>query len=163
MSRPEPREDTAEEPEAIILTESQRVLDHQIDNIKSVDERTVWTLRIGVVLLGILVSTARLLDISDMNAFGLVGVGSILSSLLVGFLTYGVSNLDVGAEPRNLDGDVPDEYDRSDIYDALLDAHDESIAFNRGTLRVNEWLLTLTQGLLIAGVSFVVAGFYGST
>ena len=162
MSKADAVEEVTEEADAIILEESQRVLDHQIDNIKTVDERTAWTLRIGVVLLGVLVSTARLLDISSVNALGLVGVGSVLLSLLVGIIAYGVSNLDVGAAPENLERNVPDEYARPDVYDALLAAHGESIAFNRGTLRVNEWLLTLTQGLLVVGVSLVVVGLFTS-
>lgn len=155
------RSDAFEEPtdgaDAIILEESRRVLDHQINIIKTVGERTAWTLRIGIVLLGVLISAARLLSVSNVNALGLVGVGFVLLSLLVGIVTYGVSDLDVGAEPGNLEGNVPEEYARSEVYDVLLAAHEDSIAFNRGTLRVNEWLLTLTQGLLVVGVSLVVA------
>lgn len=158
MSKSNATEKAADGADAIVLEESRRVLDHQINLIKTLDERAAWTLRIGVVLLGVLISAARLLGVSNVNVFGIGGVGSVLLSLLVGIIVYGVSDLDVGPEPGTLDGDRADEYARSDVCDTLLAAHQNSISFNRGTLRVNEWLLTLTQVLLIIGVSLVGIG-----
>lgn len=162
MSRLDAFEEGADEVDAIILEESRRVLDHQIANINAVEDKAAWTLRIGVVLLGTLISAVQLIGLMDVGALVLVGLAFISFSLVVGIITYGVSSVDVGAEPRNVKREVPDDYARSDVYDALLSAHEDSITFNRDTLQTNEWYLTLTQGCMVTGVSLIVAGILGS-
>ena len=162
MSKADAVEEVTEEADAIVLEESQRVLDHQIDSIDAVETKAVWLLRIGVILLGALVSAIRLFGFSEVNPLVFVGIVFIAFSMVVGIIAYGVSDFDVGAGPGSLLGRVPDDYEPSDVFGALLEIHEDSIAFNRTTLQTNEWYLTFTQGLLVVGLSFVVAGFFAS-
>ena len=159
MSRADTVDERASESDAITLDESQRVLDHQIDSINAVETKAAWMLRIGVILLGALISGIRLFGFSQLHVLVFVGVTSIALSLVVGIVAYGVSDFDVGAGPGNLIRRAPDDYERADVFSALLEIHENSIAFNRATLQTNQWYLTLTQGLLVVGISFVVTGF----
>ena len=140
MSRSDALEEATDEADAIILEESQRVLDHQVDSIHTVENKVAWTLRVGVVLLGVVIPATRLFGVSDLDALVYAGVPSLALSLVVGIVAYGVL----------------------DVSDAVVAAHEESIQFNRGTLRANEWYLTLTQLLLAVGVSLVVTGLLAS-
>ena len=160
MSRSYVIEGATDEADAVILEESQRVRDHQVDSIHTVESKVAWMLRIGVVLLGMLISAVRLFGVSNLHPFVFAGVTLLALSLVVGLVAYGVSDIDVGAGPASID--VPENYERSDVYDAVVAAHEASIQFNRETLQTNEWFLTLTQTLLVVGVSLFVVGFLAS-
>ena len=162
MSKADAVEEVTEEADAAILEESRRVLDHQIEGIHTVEDRAAWMLRIGVILLGALVSAIRLFGVPYLHELVFAGFASLVLSLVVGILTYGVSAVDVGVEPATLYDDVPNDYERSDVYDAVVAGHEESIRFNRLTLRANELLLTLTQVLLAVGASLVATGLLAS-
>lgn len=159
MSRSDALEDATNEGDAAILEESRRVLDHQIDRIESVDDKAAWTLRIGVVLLGIVVSTVQFTGVTRVNVVTLAGGVSVAFGLLAGILAHAVSSVDFGVGPRQLKRKLPDSYERPNVYDATLDAHDDSIAFNHETLRLNNVLLSLAHLFLIVGVGLLVARF----
>lgn len=65
MSRSDVIEEVTDEADAAILEESRRVLVHQIDRIESVDDKAAWTLRIGVVLLGVVVSIVQSVAVGE--------------------------------------------------------------------------------------------------
>lgn len=96
MSRSDAVEAALDEADAIILEESRRVLDHQVDGIHAVQDKVAWTLRIGVVLLGALTSAVRLFGVTDLHVLVFAGVTSLALSLVVGIVAYGVSDFDVG-------------------------------------------------------------------
>ena len=162
MSETNTTRESTDESHAIIIEESRRVLDHQIDSINAVEDKAAWTLRVDVLLLSVLIAAVGRFGVAGINGFSLVGVLLVVLSLVVGIVTYGVSDVDVGSAPGTVERNVPHDHTPSDVYDALLAIHEDSIAFNRGTLSANERLLTLTQALLVAGVSFVTTGFLAS-
>lgn len=155
-------QETSTEGSDMLVEESRRVLDHQIAKIDALDEKAAWTLRIGVVLLGIVVSAIELLPSARTSGLVIIGTVVLALSLAVGLFTYGVSRVDIGAAPEQFDRILPSNYGRAEVCESLLVAHDRSISFNRRSFWTSGLFLTLTHVLMIIGIWFFAAGVLAS-
>lgn len=136
--------------------EARTVIDHQRRVNADIDNKAMYTIRVIVIFLGIVVAVyqiggARIFNLYLLWAGSLVLVGS----MAVGTLTYSFSNVYLDPNRRYLvelvEGSV-----QSDRWDEdLVRRMGDWIAWNHDDLRRNGQLLLVSQLLLILGIGLV--------
>lgn len=133
--------------------EARIVIDHQRDVINDIDNKAMYTVRVIVIFLSILVAAFRIggADIFNQYLFW-PGISSLVISMAVGIYTYRSSNLFLGpnrAYLQNLsENDVDaDRWDRD-----LINRFADWVNSNHQDLEENGLLLLLSQVTLIVGI-----------
>lgn len=142
-----------------MVSESRRVLDHQIGFLNQMDDAALRTVRTAVIVIGIVVSAAGLApDQPDGGlsvvsfALGGLGVASLLGSIVLGVYTFRRSDATLGPS-RDFADEVRDErYSRVEWYDLLLDGFDEWQEEMREELDENAEFLLVVQSLHLVGI-----------
>ena len=137
--------------------EARTVLDAQNEVIGDIDEKAMRTVRVSVVLVGLIVSAVEIAGGRFNWLWLTVGGITFLGSLVTGVLAYSESTLYLGPRRRYIEQLRRDEFDDRDWSQDLLATYGEWIEQNDRTVRRNGRLLFLTQLLLITGVTFTAA------
>jgi len=136
----------------VTYQEARSVLEAQQETISDVDTKAIRTVRITVVLIGVLLSAWKI----DSGLFefkvAVLGGLALVGSLIAGTFTYSESDLYLGPSKEYIeqltDGDFDDDSWRED----LLYSFGVWIAENGEEIRFNSRLLLATQVLLVVGV-----------
>lgn len=137
--------------------EARAVMEGQREVIADVDAKAMYTVRVIVVVVGIVVAAARIggpgiFDVRLLTA----GLGTLLLSLGLGVATYSESNPFLGPNRTYIrqlvEADVDTDTWEADVCLRMGDWTAE----NDGSLRLNARLLFLTQTSLLCGVALLV-------
>lgn len=136
--------------------EAREVLNHQLDDISDIDNKAMYTVRVIVVFLGIVVAAFQIGGTNIFNPYLMwPGFLALAISMSVGIITYSASTLRLGPNREYLrglaDGDV--DANRWDI--DLIYRMGDWVSDNHDDLQTNRDLLTITQSTLILGVLLI--------
>lgn len=140
------------------IERSQSVLEHQLEALADLNSKAVWTVRLEVVLLGVLASTVQSHPSVLATPWTLVGSLLLACSILVGIVTYSTSRPDVGPGPGSVRSLASTKADAVEWYLELLDGFVVAIDYNEAVIDHNATYLFRTQLLFALGVSTVAVG-----
>jgi hypothetical protein len=116
--------------------------------------------RITVLVFGLVLSASTLPETARyVNRFTVAGIGSLALSILLGLVTYSISNAELGVGPNYLLDAQTMSYEEAEWLDVLLGGYREWIADMERLNRSNTLALTVTQTVLGIGVVLLTVGF----
>jgi hypothetical protein len=140
------------------LERSQSVLEHQLEALADLDSKAVWTVRLEVVLLGVLASVTRTFSDVTVNVVIRLGGTLLVCSIISGIVTYSASRPDAGPGPRYLHSVASSKADAAEWYLEILDGYEVAISHNRTVIEHNVGHLFRTQLLFVLGVVLIAVG-----
>lgn len=156
---PEP---TALEALRVTREESRAVLDHPVALLNEIDDRTMRTVRVAGVALGIVVSVLWLVGPSLLSRGGMtqlllisLGACSLLGCVLVGVGTYSTAGASFGIDESFREEVVAGSYDEREWLRNLLAAYDVWSSEMQLAIERNGVYLLVVQLLLLLGTSLL--------
>lgn len=119
----------------------------------------VRTVRIPLVLLGLLAGGSQFSAFPDFGLSGVLGVCSLAGLLVAGLFVYGTTKVFIGARPDELSIDYTDDSISSASYVAVLGRYEEGVQRNQRLLYANGFGLGISRLLLASAVAFVTGDF----
>lgn len=142
--------------EEVTYQEARTVIDHQIDTLSDIDDKALRTVRLTVVLVGVLATAIELNVVQNLDdTLLVVGGGMLFLSMLIGMTTYGESNLYLGPNKSYINTLAASDFDDETWDEDLLTTMGEWIEDNYDEISWNARLLTYTQAALLMGLLFV--------
>ncbi|WP_152422138.1 hypothetical protein [Natrialba asiatica] len=144
-----------------LCSESRDVIDHQIDDLDDIDDKALRTVRITMVVFGLLVAAAQVEGTDPIfNRITVLGGGLLLLSIIAGAGTYSASDLHLGPGPNYLiDVISKANTEKKERVEAL-----RSCAYwmyeNERIVRRNGTYLLVTQLLLVLGLLCLAYGAF---
>lgn len=137
--------------------EARNVIDGQAETMSDIDTKAVYTVRITVLITGIVVAAARIAGPSPFEPTLLtLGVAFLLISIVFGIFTYTESNLFLGPNREYLRDLATDDVEAGSWDEDLVYRLADWIDDNHSDIRWNGRLLFATQVGLALGVVAVV-------
>lgn len=156
-----PKSDTLE----LTCSEAREVIDHQIDTMNDLDDKAMWTLRLIVLVFGLVmtgVSVAVRADVSDLGRFvnPLTQAGFFCLTVSAGLsvIVYSSGTLTVGPGPADINQLLQRGYERPNWRRRLLEGYQKWMRTNQTNIRRDATLLAVCQAFLVVGM---VTFFYG--
>jgi hypothetical protein len=147
----------ADERREVTYQEARAVLEAQRETLADMDTKAVRTVRITVILMGVLLSAWRV-EAGLLNPlFAIVGGLALVGSLATGTFTYSESELYLRPNETYVERLADNEYDGDDWEQELLRNFGRWIDENATEIRFNGRLLSVTQTLFVVGVVAVSA------
>lgn len=144
--------------------ESRAVLDHQVALLNGILTRTMWTVRLAGVALGLVVSVVGIAGPSTLFDAGMavlvpafVGVCSLVGCVFVGLGTYSITRMQFGVDDSFREEVIAGSYGEREWLRDLLAAYDAWSGEMRRMNRRNTTYLLVAQLLLLAGITFLVS------
>lgn len=149
----------------VLLEEARTTLGEQLGQIGKIDDAAVRTVRISLLLLGVLAGGATLLPFPDLGTPGTFGTVGLIFTLVGAITTYGTSRVFIGSGPDELAVDYTTKPVVENTYVAILTEYDDGISDNRSTLRTNGFILAVSRALLVLSIVSILFGLvsHGST
>jgi len=146
----------AERRQEVTYQEARTVIDHQIATLSDIDDKALRTVRLTVVLVGVLATAIELDIVRGLHdEFLLFGGVMLFSSVVVGMLTYSESSLFLGPNKSYINTLAANDFDNGAWDEDLLATMGEWIEENGNIIQVNGILLSVTEGLLLIGLAAV--------
>ncbi|WP_323173633.1 hypothetical protein [Natrialba sp. PRR66] len=144
-----------------ICSESRDVIDHQIDDLDDIDDKALRTVRITMVVFGLLVAAAQI-EGSDpiFNRITVLGGGLLLLSIIAGAGTYSASDLHLGPGPNYLIDVVSKANTEKKERVEALGSYAYWMYENERIVRRNGTYLIITQLLLVLGLLCLAYGAF---
>ena len=141
------------------LGRAESVLENQLALLSDTDDKAVQTVRIEMVLLGVIVSISQITAKPiPVNVWMKLGGVLVISSIIAGVFTYSSSSPDFGPDPNYVYSNFESGDTNEDVYLELLQGYDEAISYNSNVVNDSAKHLFITQGLLIAGITVGASG-----
>lgn len=141
------------------LDRAESVLENQLALLSDTDDKAVQTVRIEMVLVGVIVSIAQITAKPiPVNIWMRLGGVLVIGSIIAGVFTYSSSSPDFGPDPNYVYSNFESGDTNEDVYLELLQGYDEAISYNSDVVNDSAKHLFVTQGLLIAGIIVGVSG-----
>ncbi|PSP79714.1 hypothetical protein BRC81_04220 [Halobacteriales archaeon QS_1_68_20] len=138
-------------------SEARAVLEAQNDTISDVDDKAMRTVRVTVIVVGLVASAVRFAgNTFDVLWLAISGVAYV-GALVTGVLTYAESTLYLEPGRGYVERLRRNEFGGRDWRQDLLATYGEWIEQNDRAIRPNGQLLFLTRVLLVAGVASTAA------
>ena len=129
---------------------------YQIDTLSDIDDKALRTVRLTVVLVGVLATAIELDVVQNLNdTLLIVGGGILFLSMLIGMMTYGESDLYLGPNRSYINTLADNDFDDKTWDEDLLTTMGEGIEDNYNEISWNARLLTYTQAALLTGLLLV--------
>lgn len=141
-----------------LLEESRTTLSEQLGQIDKIDTAAVRTVRISLLILGILAGGPALVPFPDLGLAGAIGTTTLVLTLIGAISTYGTSRVFIGSAPDELNVDYTDFPTTESTSVEILSEYDEGISENRNTLRANGFLLAVSRTLLVISIVTILYG-----
>lgn len=144
-----------------LLEEARTTLGEQLGQIDKIDEAAVRTVRLSVLLLGVVAGGAT---VGLGPGFGIATAAGVVGLILavVGAVTvYGTSTVFAGFAPYDLRVEYTSRPGVEDTYVEMLSEYDAGIYDNRQTLRTNGFILGVSRALLVLSVVLILVGLLG--
>lgn len=160
MSDDVPDPDTTE----FLCGEAREVVDTQIDTLGDLDDKAMWTLRMIVLVFGLLLTAASLavragveLD-QYVNPFTATGVAALLGGLLASVGAYSHTQFKAGPSSRDIRTLLSRDVAEDGYRESVLLGYRDWISHNRDSIERDSTLLFVCQLLLIVGIALLAAG-----
>ncbi|WP_132058212.1 hypothetical protein [Halorussus amylolyticus] len=141
------------------LAQLQFVLDNQLETLADIDDKALRTVRVQVILLGVIASAAQITSRPiPVNIWMKAGGVLVIGSVIAGIFTYTVSDGRAGPRPEDVSRILATHGSKSAIYLRLLEKRRAAISENRAILQDNGRYIFYTQLLLVLGVLFGAVG-----
>lgn len=138
-----------------LLERAESVLQSQLSVLADTDDKAVRTVRVEVVLLGVVASAAQFTSATlPTNVWMRLGGVCFVGSIVAGIFTYSTSSPDFGPGPAYVREPTDEGDSTASVYLQLIRGYGEAIAHNRTVVNVSARCLFLTQSLLVAGLVF---------
>ena len=147
--------------------EGRATLDHLISTINDTDDKAAYTLRINILILGIVATIISLTlregivqaqDVSNVALY--VAIASSILSLVVSLLIYSRTEFKVGLSANDLGSVLGEKFSEERLLLALIRSEQRWIRYNEKTNKWDADRLFLAQFLLLFSiVSYLVAGY----
>lgn len=137
--------------------EARAVLANQQEAIQDIDDKAMYTNRVIVVFIGVIVAAARI-GSTQLYDRTLLAIGALLlfGSFVTGAITYSFTDLYTGPNRRYLRNLVDDDID-ADTWDAdLVYRRSDWIRDNHGDIRLFTRLLLSGQVSMLLGVGVIL-------
>jgi hypothetical protein len=142
----------ADERREVTYREARAVLEAQRETLADMDTKAVRTVRITVVLAGVVFSVGRLeLGLFD-PLFATFSAIAFLGSLATGLYTYSQADLFLGPNKAYIEQLTDGDFENSSWREDLLYTFGAWIEENRAEIGFYGRLLSLSQSLLVVGV-----------
>lgn len=151
--------------EALRLTqqEARNVLNHQIDIVNDIDDKASYTLRLNILLLGLLLTISSLFVSNQstpaIDRFGspAIGLGILFtgSSIVTALWAYTSTQVQVGPDPEDIERLRTNRYTERDWLVLLLRSYTVWMAQNERANRRDGFTLFVSHTLL-----FIELGYY---
>lgn len=139
-------------------SEARTVLDHQINTLNDIDDKALSTVRITIVLTGAIIGVASFGggdDIALNNPYIIWGSVNLILSILIGIITYSVTEPYTGTSPNDLETLLNNTEDELDMLSFLVkEGYKEWIEEAANLNSTNAKILELTQFALATGLVF---------
>jgi hypothetical protein len=140
--------------------EARFVLDHQLDGLDRLAERTMWTLRFSLVVLGVAVSAAALGVVGWLvNPFTVAGVTCLSASVVVGLASVGSGHPTVGIGSDHVEECLSESYSEAEWLTLLLANYRDWMAETATKNEVYAKLFGVTHALTGLGVVLLAVGW----
>lgn len=165
MSEDVPDPETLE----FLCGEAREVVDNQIDTLSDLDDKAMWTLRMIVLVFGLLLTALSLAVRADVdrlgrfvNLFTTTGVVALLGGLLASVVAYSHTQFKAGPSSRDIRALLYRNVDGGRYRESLLLGYRDWIRHNRDSIERDSTLLFVCQVLLIVGIAFLAVGILTS-
>ena len=137
--------------------EARTVLEAQNSVLGDIDTKALQTVRLNVVLIGIVIAAAEIVG-PEVFADGwlTLGILALLGSVFLGMITYSESDSYLGPNKEYITQLVYDEFDDTSWDRDLVETYAEWIDLNSDIVRWNGSLLEGAQGLLLVGLILIL-------
>lgn len=144
-----------DERRTVTYEEARAVLEAQRETLSDVDTKAVRTVRITVLLLGVLLSAWRIESQLFEPMFAAAGSIALVGSLAAGTFTYSESDLYLGPNREYVEQLADGDFDGRDWNQDLLYSFGDWIASNNRKIQTFSTFLVITQVLLLCGISLI--------
>lgn len=142
------------------LDRAESVLEGQLTYLTDTHDKAVRTVRIGVVLLGVIASSSELVPSAiPLNGWIKASLALVVGSIAAGIFTSSSSSPDYGPGPSYVRSNIETGDRNEDVYLKLLQGYQEAISYNRYLVNDSTKYLFVTRVLLGIGI---VAGAVGT-
>lgn len=133
-------------------------MSEQLGQIDKIDDAAVRTVRISLLILGILAGGPAVASFPDLGLAGAVGTVTLILTLIGAVAVYGTSRVFIGSAPDELAVDYTQRPTVENAYVELLSEYDDGISNNRSTLRANGFILAISRALLVISIIAILWG-----
>lgn len=141
-----------------LLEESRTTVSEQLGQIDKIDDAAVRTVRISLLILGILAGGPTLAPFPDLGFAGAFGTVTLVLTLMGAVIVYGTSRVFIGSAPDELAIDYTQRPIVENTYVEMLSEYESGISNNRSTLRANGFILAISRTLLVVSIVAILWG-----
>ena len=143
----------------MLVEEARTTANQQLTQIHKLDDEAVRTVRIALVLSGLLVGGAKFFPLPNLGLLGVLGTLSLVGCLVTSLFVYGTSGLFVGPTLDELSFD-PEEQSNTDAPpEELIQRYERGLKQNRHILTGNGFVFAVSR-LLLAGAILLFASAF---
>lgn len=161
MDADAPDPDTLE----FLCGEAREVVDSQIGVLSDLDDKAMWTLRMSVLVFGLLLTALSLAvraEVGDLerfvNLFTVLGVGALLNGMLFSVVAYTHTEFKPGPSGRDVRNLLEQDLEVGRYRESVLRSYEHWIRHNRHSIERDSTLLFLCQVLFIGGITLLATG-----
>lgn len=143
---PSPPDGTAVETLRSARDEARTTLNHQLSALDDIDDRAMRTVRIALVVVGLLISATTLDGVRRfVNAVTVSGAVALVVCILTGLSTYSATDPEAGTDPDYLVETLDAPFSEKEWLSTLVAGYAEWIEDARALNETNAQLLVLAQ------------------
>lgn len=143
-------------------SEAREVTDHQIATMNDLDDKAMWTLRLIVLVLGLVMTGLSVAIRADLpmlgrfvNQFTGAGFFFLVVSATLSVVVYSSGKLTAGPGPDDIELLLHEGYERPEWQRLVLTGYRDWMRTNQTSIRRDATVLALCQTFLVVGmVSF---------
>lgn len=139
----------------IAYQEARAVLEAQQATASDIDQKTMRTVRLTAIIVGLVLSVAQLGAVNFDPLTATIAVGVLIVSLIVGVLNYSASDPIAGPNPQYLRRLVVNDFPESSWETHLLTEAGGWISDNEEEITRNGDVLLVQRALLVLGIQFI--------
>jgi len=153
--------------EALRLTheEARTVIDHQINSVRSADDKAARTFRLDAILIGLVLTAVSFLARSNnfdvglfINILSIVGIGLLILSFISAILAYTITDMHTGIGESDIRRLVDSKYSEKEWVILLIRSEAAWMETNEKRQRWNNRYLNASHTLLILATLTLVGG-----
>lgn len=135
--------------------EARAVLEAQQATASDIDQKTMRTVRLIAIIVGLVLSVAQLGAVDFDPLAATIAVGILIVSLIVGILNYSASDPIAGPNPQYLGRLVANDFPETPWETHLLTEAGGWISDNEAEIARNGDVLLVQRVLLVLGIQFI--------
>jgi len=139
----------------IAYQETRAVLEAQQATASDIDQKTMRTVRLIAIIVGLVLSVAQLGAVDFDPLAATIAVGILIVSLIVGVLNYSASDPIAGPNPQYLGRLVANDFSETSWETHLLTEAGGWISDNEAEIARNGDVLLVQRVLLVLGIQFI--------